>query len=867
LAVRHALAVCLLLASSTSLAAPHVPRLRDRTVEGTIPARARGGFVVLGQRGWRATWDRDTGVPAWMWGAYVDVPGAVGDPAIAERAARQFLAQHLELLAPGAREADFTVVANHIDAGVRSVGFTQTWRGVSVVGGGLGFVFANDRLFAISSAAWPHVTAQLATKTTAILPVVRAGAITYQAVGIDDAGDWRVYRDARGREVARESLVRHASATLRYNVPVRHPAGARADAAAPLVNLTANGVATTTAANGMFTWGGTGAATTLTSVTGTQIRITNQAGAPVTSSFTAQPNGTVTWNLATDEEGDAQLAAYIHASTAKARARIINPSVATWLDAPFDVFVNEPGPACNASATATAMHFAVKSATCENTARLADVVFHEFGHSLHDNSVIVGMGAFNAPLSEGLADFYAANLTDDPAVGRGIFFDESPMRDIDPLGIEHTPPEDFDSHVAGLIISGALWDLRKALIKQLGPAAGVARTERVFTGIMQRANAIGTSFVAALIADDDDGNLGNNTPNFCAIERAFGAHGLVPDHVTTRVAPPWVDGLELTMTVDTPTGTTCTPPAVSAITVTWRIGDGVPSTFDLVPDGATWRGTFPAQPDGTLVLYSIDVTYDDGSLQVFPNNQADPRYQLFVGNAVPIYCESFNDNPAWPQAGDMGFEWEWGAPVIGPAAGDPPGAFTGTNVLGTDLTGDGKYRPKFHVSTTMPAVTSHTYELVRLQYRRWLTVEDASYDQATVRVNNVEVWRNAQAPTKILDHVDREWRFHDIDLTPHVIDGTVEVQWTLATDDSKELGGWALDDVCIVGLQKIPTCGDGELDVKEQCDDGNTTDDDGCDHACVDEVTAGGGGCCEAGARSNGWLAALLLLVLRRRRC
>lgn len=31
----------------------------------------------------------------------------------------------------------------------------------------------------------------------------------------------------------------------------------------------------------------------------------------------------------------------------------------------------------------------------------------------------------------------------------------------------------------------------------------------------------------------------------------------------------------------------------------------------------------------------------------------------------------------------------------------------------------------------------------------------------------------------------------------------------------------------------IPTCGDGIVEIPEQCDDGNTVDTDGCDNSCL----------------------------------
>ncbi|MBA3457288.1 MAG: hypothetical protein H0T42_29675, partial [Deltaproteobacteria bacterium] len=70
-----------------------------RTERTVMPARTLPA-------GWQGTIDRDTGVTTQLWGGFVAVPGAVGDPAIAERAARAFVVTHLALLAPGASAAD-----------------------------------------------------------------------------------------------------------------------------------------------------------------------------------------------------------------------------------------------------------------------------------------------------------------------------------------------------------------------------------------------------------------------------------------------------------------------------------------------------------------------------------------------------------------------------------------------------------------------------------------------------------------------------------------------------------------------------------------------------------------------------------------
>src|SRR5688500_18321626 len=62
---------------------------------------------VTAHGGWSAQWDADTGVPQRLWGEGIAAPGAQKSPAIAERVARQLLAEHLALLAPGATADDF----------------------------------------------------------------------------------------------------------------------------------------------------------------------------------------------------------------------------------------------------------------------------------------------------------------------------------------------------------------------------------------------------------------------------------------------------------------------------------------------------------------------------------------------------------------------------------------------------------------------------------------------------------------------------------------------------------------------------------------------------------------------------------------
>ena len=89
-----------------------------------------------------------------------------------------------------------------------------------------------------------------------------------------------------------------------------------------------------------------------------------------------------------------------------------------------------------------------------------------------------GVGAFDGSLSEGVGDYLAATVTNDPAMGPDFFKGSSrPLRHIDPAGGEYRWPEDViagDVHHNGHIISGTLWDLRKALMAKVEATAGCA---------------------------------------------------------------------------------------------------------------------------------------------------------------------------------------------------------------------------------------------------------------------------------------------------------------------------------------------------------------------------------------------------------
>jgi len=95
---------------------------------------------------------------------------------------------------------------------------------------------------------------------------------------------------------------------------------------------------------------------------------------------------------------------------------------------------------------------------------------------------------------------------------------------------------------------------------------------------------------------------------------------------------------------------------------------------------------------------------------------------------------------------------------------------------------------------------------VSLKFRRWLGVEQSTYDHAYVRVSNdgstwTTVWENS---TEI---AETSWSLQEFDISS-VADGqaTVYLRWTMgSTDGSWQYCGWNIDDVEIWAVPATPT--------------------------------------------------------------
>ena len=242
-----------------------------------------------------------------------------------------------------------------------------------------------------------------------------------------------------------------------------------------------------------------------------------RAGGSWNLKFDIKPSTTL-W----DNNGMAQAMVYINTNrvinTAK---KYIQP---TWFNQPVKANVNH-SEHCNAYWDGDSINFFTAGESngkkCANTGLIADVVYHEWGHGLDENTGGIDDGA----LSEGFGDAMSLLFTDDSRIGVDFLpVEHKPVRD---LSVLRKFPDDVrdEVHADGLIVGGAWYDMYKGLKSKLGAAkARDLYAKFLFKGIYSAAKM--SDVYEATLALDSGISTGDHSPNFCVINAAFARHGL-----------------------------------------------------------------------------------------------------------------------------------------------------------------------------------------------------------------------------------------------------------------------------------------------------------------------------------------------------
>ena len=359
----------------------------------------------------------------------------------------------------------------------------------------------------------------------------------------------------------------------------------------------------------------------------------------------------------------------------------------TGLDYAIETNIDVQG-SCNAYYDGT-INFYAEGNGCNATAKIPDVVYHEYGHGI--NNYRYGSGMWNGGLNEGYADIWAISLTQNPVLGFGWDL-------VDPTVYvrrydqnRKVYPQDLvgQVHADGEIIAGAFWDtyLNLGSMQQMldlfkytfdGAPDGPNGTEGIiYTDVL----------VEVLFADDNDADLTNGTPNDLDIIQAFALHGItllsnaVIAHSPVSLAPGNID-ISISANISATYSW-----ALSSANCFYRLNDDQNwNNITMTANGNNYTATIPAQSNGNIVAYYISMTDNYGfesginpqESNVVPLKDANLPFFIMVGYEL-YEEEDFDFNVGFWQTGDP-FDnattgmWEIGSPI---GSYDDPNSLSG----------------------------------------------------------------------------------------------------------------------------------------------------------------------------------------------
>ena len=226
----------------------------------------------------------------------------------------------------------------------------------------------------------------------------------------------------------------------------------------------------------------------------------------------------------------AETSAFYHASVVRSFAKkyISTP----WFDKQVPVKVNIKD-SCNAYWDGDSVNFFQagsktsrgKVISCNNTGEIADVVYHEYGHGLDQNTGGIEDGAY----SEGIGDILSMLITGSPLVGPGFLTDGKEVRNLE--GDYQYPPKDKEVHTEGLIIGSTWYNLTQALEAKYGAKDGRDKAANLFFKSLFTTSQYVDSYNAVLALNAAGGSP-EASPDFCIINAAYAKHGLAKKDAT-----------------------------------------------------------------------------------------------------------------------------------------------------------------------------------------------------------------------------------------------------------------------------------------------------------------------------------------------
>ncbi len=387
-----------------------------------------------------------------------------------------------------------------------------------------------------------------------------------------------------------------------------------------------------TAADGSFTIPNAGSDPADFEVTlyGPYAQVFNDDGPEGLMSGTATPGVPLDVLWDSDDARFDERDVFFHTNATRQMLIDINP---TWVDMDFRMPCNvNIDSQCNAfysfADSSTNYYRADEPDGCGNTGRMGDVIAHEYGHGITHQMYDEDQPGI---LHEGNSDIAAVMLFGRSQIGRGFFNLTdcgTPLRDSD-NDLMWPIDSNGNSYNDGQIMAGFYWNsiLNLAALYGDETALEIMRNNWHNGRLLTLPRTITEQVLSAFIADDDNGNLDDGTPNFDELCAGATIKGFdcpeTFDDVVLRHSP-------LLYASTDPGGHRIVAEIYSLLgdlnaaetAVHWRVSGG--GAFNSVPftpfDGNNQEAFIPSQPVLTKVDYFVVGTDEFGNTLQLPQS-------------------------------------------------------------------------------------------------------------------------------------------------------------------------------------------------------------------------------------------------------
>jgi subtilisin-like proprotein convertase family protein len=554
--------------------------------------------------------------------------GAAIDPAAGveafEAAARAWIEDHAGVIGVSGKDLTLDKAALVLDATDQFLKFRVSRDGLKVQDATIDVRFKLGKLVQVANNAYSEAKAAPVAGKANLDKAALASVLGESADQKADA--YRVVATAKGYQLVRVSTFDVKTADSRYVVQVDaatgkvfeiRPTEFFLDGAATgsvypryyeempeqraygFLNLPYTGGNSTTDADGRFVDAPAGAQPKLDGFIGTYVKVSLQSGTKVTATGSLIRDQ---WNVnylrgsdpVDSDKNMAQSMVYWHTNNIIAHTkRYIS---VPWLDRQLQANVNL-NQTCNAHWDGSTINLYSGGSGCANTGLISDVMYHEWGHGLDDNTGGIEDGGF----SEGYGDVMSVMLNHSNILGIGFRTNGGgPVRDLEP---DMVYPRDAggEVHSEGLIIAGAFWDLFKELRGTYGEDGAQDVYSKLALKVISTASRYTDVYDALLVIDDDNGSLGDGTPNYCSINKAFAIHGLATADEGCNLAA--LDAFEVDDLAGGNGNGILEPGETATLWVTAR--NAAPSVLSDLTGALSVTGTGVSVTDGTLGWESI----------------------------------------------------------------------------------------------------------------------------------------------------------------------------------------------------------------------------------------------------------------------